>query len=417
MPNGSTEERIAAQFGRGVQYLKNRLGGLRQGTTQEGFNEPAQAAPGEVPKQQAPAERAKVSASNVAAGMPRQNLAVSHTAAQAAPTPVSNQAPLFTSAQGPGYSASVNLSPADRQVRQNMAEIDARIAGGEVPTQAQAAQIAGLRQQAGFLRGGTDRYSGEFPPGHGGVRQSNLDVTFDPSVSPEARAAFMQNPIKPQAQIDRYNANVDTPRGRQFGVRPLNEAQPGFLTKENSPGLGWQQRMKLNEQALTNQQSGINAAMQEETRRMELQPTEKEKVETEAAKMGIATARRAEALFNAYETEVDPTKKDALLQRYKALTGAKNDKTDSGKYVVIDVPSGEVNGLGEPITKKIMANPVTGEIFDPMKQGGARQSDPAQAAAQALTPEQRTKASKLIKQTMTQEEKAEILRKVSAGEL
>jgi hypothetical protein len=157
------EERISAAAGRGWRGLQEKFSTARAGTSQEGFNTQAppatepQLAASAPPKTQAPAERAKVKATNVAAGMPRQNLAVSHAQTQAAPV-VSNSPALFTQAQGPGYSASVNLSPEDMQVRRNMAAINARIAGGDVPTQEQAAQIAGLRRQAGFLRGGTDRY-------------------------------------------------------------------------------------------------------------------------------------------------------------------------------------------------------------------------------------------------------------------
>lgn len=44
------------------------------------------------------------------------------------------------------------------------------------------------------------------------IRVGNMDVTFDPSVSPEARARFMADPVRPTAQINRQRGfNIAPP--------------------------------------------------------------------------------------------------------------------------------------------------------------------------------------------------------------
>jgi hypothetical protein len=51
-----------------------------------------------------------------------------------------------------------NLSERDLQLKDNMGQIDKLLASGMQPTEHQAGAIAQLRRDAGFLRGGTDRY-------------------------------------------------------------------------------------------------------------------------------------------------------------------------------------------------------------------------------------------------------------------
>jgi hypothetical protein len=58
-------------------------------------------------------------------------------------------------AGAPGIS--VNLSPQDQQLKENMGKIDQLLASGVQPNQPQAVAIDQLRRDAGFLRGGTDR--------------------------------------------------------------------------------------------------------------------------------------------------------------------------------------------------------------------------------------------------------------------
>jgi hypothetical protein len=57
-----------------------------------------------------------------------------------------------------GVGITPNLSSRDLQLKDNMGRIDQMLASGVQPTEHQAGAIAQLRRDAGFLRGGTDRY-------------------------------------------------------------------------------------------------------------------------------------------------------------------------------------------------------------------------------------------------------------------
>jgi len=57
-------------------------------------------------------------------------------------------------------------------------------------------------------------------------KRSSLDVSFDPSVSLGARKAFMAQPVAPTAQMARYEAYQNTPRGQFFGARPIKNETP-----------------------------------------------------------------------------------------------------------------------------------------------------------------------------------------------
>jgi len=161
-------------------------------------------------------------------------------------------------------------------------------------------------------------------PANGIRRVGNMDVAFDSSVSPEARQRFMEQPVAPTGQMRQYENYMNTPRGQQFGVRPLNQDQSGLLTRENAPaGMGWQERKALNEQLLSNRQSGVNAELQADVTREGLRPTAQEQVETEAAQIGLRSAQRIETALRDYETADTPEKKAAALERYRLLTKTK----------------------------------------------------------------------------------------------
>lgn len=126
----------------------------------------------------------------------------------------------------------VNLSPADKQIKENMAKIDS-LAKNATPQQME--QITQLRQQAGFLRGGTDRVAvgkdglpvknvATTDPNAASQRTSTgLNVQFNSSVSPEARSAFMSNPsapapVAPHMKQHQYQETKPLP---QTGLLPL----------------------------------------------------------------------------------------------------------------------------------------------------------------------------------------------------
>jgi len=334
------EERISGLVNRGYEGLRSRFAALRGETQQAGGVPPAPSQAVTPTQPTSSSQLAKVP-NDVSKVMPRQALSPSHGT-----IPTTN----FIRSEETGNTVSMNPN-GDMRWSDSAGMDISRPEGGMRGTQQPTAST-------------------------GTQRAGNMDVSFDSSVSPGARAAFLQNPVKPQAQMDRYDAYVATPRGRFFGARPVGEPDNGFLTKENAPGMGWRQRMALNERMLINQQQGSEAAMREETERQGMRTSAKEQIETEAAQMGLASAKRAQSLFDAYSTEADPAKKAELLQQYKLLTGMKDSK-EGGSYSVVDMPTGEVDNLGTPVTRKVMANPVTGEIFDPAtKMGGGAEPLP-----------------------------------------
>jgi len=126
-----------------------------------------------------------------------------------------------------GSRMTINLSPNDEAIKGSLAAIDQRLASGAVPTADEAARIETVRQQAGFLRGGTDRVpvgpDGRplpSPQRSGSLRQvGNMDVSFDRSVSPGQRAAFLENPVRPTAQINRFDSLAAAGGGMTQGQR------------------------------------------------------------------------------------------------------------------------------------------------------------------------------------------------------
>lgn len=98
----------------------------------------------------------------------------------------------------------------------------------------------------------------------GALKVGNMDVGFSVSTSPEAKQAFMQNPVRPTAQIDRFAARQQAEVRPAYDDRPRAQAlrAPELLTRENSPGMGWKQRTALNEQMLKNFQADKDNAAQ-----------------------------------------------------------------------------------------------------------------------------------------------------------
>ena len=78
----------------------------------------------------------------------------------------------------------------------------------------------------------------------------------------------------------------------------------------------------------------------------------------------------------------------AMAQKQAAAGGGGIKASD---YKEIEVPYGEPNQLGERATKKVLANPVTGEIFDPTAPKG---QGVKMALYNALTPEEQSVTAK-----------------------
>ena len=81
-------------------------------------------------------------------------------------------------------------------------------------------------------------------------RVGNMNVSFDSSVSPEARKRFLENPVAPTGQMAQYEKYMNTPRGQNFGVTKIDNSPP--------PPMGWRTHKDLMLQELTNQQSEKN---------------------------------------------------------------------------------------------------------------------------------------------------------------
>ena len=135
-----------------------------------------------------------------------------------------------------------------------------------------------------------------------------------------------------------------------------------------------------------------------------------ERAQGEAAQLELDTARKAQGLLDQFNVETDETKKSAILQQYKMLTGIRDaeNKTYSGTE--------ETTVPGEGIKEQAY-------VIERAPGGGWRKIVPQasgqgdlQALAGSLKPEQRSKAAEYIK-AHPEEDKAEVLRRIIAGEL
>ncbi|HAR37579.1 MAG TPA: hypothetical protein DCS09_02780, partial [Porphyromonadaceae bacterium] len=214
----------------------------------------------------------------VAGGMRQQGAqeatsSIAHQPAQPSqPTGMSRRQVVPTQVGSEGGMISVNLTPEDRQLKSNLQQIDQMLASGVRPTAEQAQRIQTIRQQAGFLRGGTDRV----PVGPDGLpftrgirgQGGGLTAQFDSSVSPQSRQAFLEDPVRPTAQIDRFNANRGAGAGQ--GMRAARNAaviiRPNIL--EPAPVGSRRMQREMAVQGLQNEQARENAIIQANTQRL-----------------------------------------------------------------------------------------------------------------------------------------------------
>lgn len=192
----------------------------------------------------------------------------------------------------PGEQITINQSANDMAIKNSLGAIDQRIAGGETPTPKQAQKIQQLREQAGFLRGGTDRHmvgpdgrpiargvDGSMMNKDGSQQVGNMDVKFDSSIAPENDVAgFMQKPVAPTAQMARgvqrmepvYNG-LPISVANALGKGPGQEAAstgakaPELYTPESHPNMPWKERLALNVANANNQGATSIAQMNNTT--------------------------------------------------------------------------------------------------------------------------------------------------------
>jgi hypothetical protein len=181
-----------------------------------------------------------------------------------------------------GDSLEYTLSGHDGQLKTNLEKINQMIDSGVKVSPEQMSRITSLRQQAGFLRGGTDRR----PVGPDGLplqqgsglrKIGNMDVQFSPETSQEEINRFNEIPVQANqptwndlavqdnnrrlaslGQGNRSAQNADRNLGLAKDIRVEGE----LFTKENSPNMGWKTREALNQQLLANKQSSENTLAQ-----------------------------------------------------------------------------------------------------------------------------------------------------------
>lgn len=287
MATMTPEERISRALGRGYEGLRSRFAALRGDAVAPAA---AQAAPPPAATPTAAqSQLAKVPA-DIAKTIPRQALAPAH-----GNIPKNN----FIRDEATGNTVYLAADGTDKWVDRS---------GIPIPKPATGMRIAAQPQQVG----------------EGVSRVGNMNVTFDDSVSPGARKAFLAPQYAPDTS--RYDAYMNTPRGQYFGPAPLPGDEPaGVLLR---PTNLTNQAISDYNNMLTNrrgQDLTVDTAMQADaTTRLGMRPTALEQAQAETAQLGIASARRAQGLFDLYNTETDPAKKAQYLQQYKLLTGMKD---------------------------------------------------------------------------------------------
>jgi hypothetical protein len=244
----------------------------------------------------------------------------------------------------------VNLSPQDQALKQNMQAIDQTLASGVVPTPEQASQIAGLRRQAGFLRGGTDRV----PVGPDGLPISGQGARYSITAAPDVAAVFT-GAVAP----GEYSREAMAARGlqrQQFldrnAARPLMPTAPQPLPAPRSLGEAFVRRGALRE---------IESARQGA------------KTEAEITGFRMNAANAAEKNLLAAESEASAA---GMRQSQMGLNDALASKAEAdaaaGKYIRLkrQVPTGEKDIDGQPImrTEEFLYDQATKQFIDPNAQ-------------------------------------------------
>lgn len=259
----------------------------------------------------------------------------------------------------PGGAMTVNLSPQDQAIKQNMQAIDDTIAGGVVPTPERASQIAVLRRQAGFLRGGTDRV----PVGPDGLPISGRGARYSITAAPDVAATFT-DAVAP----GEYSQEAMAARGlqrQQFlernAARPMMPAAPQPLPAPQSLGEAFVRRGALRE---------IESARQ----------GAKTEAEITGFRMNAANAAEqnriaAERNLIAAGSEASAAgMRQSQMDLNAALARKSDAETAAGKFIKLQrkVPTGETDIAGVPImrTEEFLYDRTNDKVIDPNAQVG-----------------------------------------------
>ena len=179
------------------------------------------------------------------------------------------------------------------------------------------------------------------------VQVGNMDVQFDNSVTPAARQAFLQNPVAPTAQMARFDANANTPRGRYFGAAKLEQDTP---RKPETMGEMIMERFRMGQEKqsadIANQEANTGIAFdrnriaeqganQEFTLgsegnaidRMQAESAGRlQGVQTQAGEMELEQQGKLKALQDEYTATEDGERRKQLENQIRTLMGKPQDK-------------------------------------------------------------------------------------------
>ena len=350
--------------------------------------------------------------------------------AQAQPTPVEQQA----TTQPAASPFALPQEPSGTQMAKVPAgKISAQYGLSAPPVTAVFAPTGGMRPQvpAGMSAGASYDTGKAFTlsgdqlnfAGPGGMRSSMSLKDFHDQMNP-AETAGSRNPTWDD-YFAQQAARRDTPRGRFFGATPLpgtGSSSQGSIGEEVMRGAGLRRAKTIADTALQArgqdnemEQAGLRNQIAAEQNRLLAERNEAtlpgERLQGEAAQLELDTARKAQGLLDQFNAETDDVKKAAILQQYKMLTGMK--EAQARAYPVTE----------EEMTPQGIRSTSSMIVEDPSAPGGFRKVVPQvtgqgdlQALAGRLKPEQRSKAAEYIK-ARPEEDKAEVLRRIIAGEL
>lgn len=301
-------------------------------------------------------------------------------AAPAAELPVTSS--LLRQVGTEGGNIGIHYTPEDIKLKGNLEQINKMIASGVQPTAEQAQRIQTLRQAAGYLRGGTDRV----PVGPDGRPlksggSGGLSVQFDSSVSPGARAAFLADPVRPTAQIDRYNnaQSLRMVQGMTQGQVASRNADKIINGSGPEPKpMGWKSRLATNLKAmeLESEERRANSQTKELGRRNDisgkLADAQIDHYETESAinKGKLEQADQLKKLQSEFlSPNTDPQRKKQIATDLMRLNG-KEEKQYTGDKPHYVKPEFDKKGKQQPGTGRYVYPPgyldsLFGEGFDP----------------------------------------------------
>ena len=308
-----------------------------------------------------------------------------------------------------GGMISVNLTPEDRQLKGNLQQIDGMLASGVQPTAEQAQRIQGIRRQAGFLRGGTDRV----PVGPDGLplRQSGGTPTWaDMQRQWQGRQGDGMQGMRAAQNASRILAGGGGggAAGIPAQITPSGPSRTWSEAKSNDRGV------IANAAARRDYNNSIKFGIAADKNQID-----RETIATQAgtARLGFRNQQEIAAAGDAIQTERNKLLSEELGMRKVGVEA--QAELDLANAKVAGVPKitphfGEI----ESVTKDGITQ--TPYVVVPDGKGGFRQVTPTQGGtatpAVSLSAAQKAKAVAYAKAN-PKEDRASILAKIMAGDI